>query len=210
MRLSRIEEILMPRRCVFCGTRCKPFEPHICEDCWSDLPWNRVAYQPDVPPFVAAVAPLAYSFPVDAALKALKFRRRLDYVPAFAELLRRMFCQLPDDIDALLLVPLHWRRHAMRGFNQAAELCEPIREQTGLPVLTSIKRIKPTPKQSGLDAIERRRNLQHAFVAIGPVEMRHVLIVDDVITTGETCRQLANVVLAAGAEKVSVLAVARA
>ncbi len=210
MRLSRIEEILMPRRCVFCGTRCKPFEAHICEDCWSDLPWNRVAYQPDVPPFVAAVAPLAYSFPVDAALKALKFRRRLDYVPAFAELLRRMFCQLPDDIDALLPVPLHWRRHAMRGFNQAAELCEPIREQTGLPVLTSIKRVKPTPKQSGLDALERRRNLQHAFVASGPVEMRHVLIVDDVITTGETCRQLAKVVLAAGAEKVSVLAVARA
>lgn len=210
MRLSQIEEILVPRRCVFCGTRCKPFEPHICEDCLSDLPWNRVAYQPDVPPFVAAVAPLEYSFPVDAALKALKFRRRLDYVPAFAELLRRMFCQLPDDIDALLPVPLHWRRHAMRGFNQAAELCEPIRAQTGLPVLTSVKRAKPTPKQSGLDAIERRRNLQHAFVAIGPVEMRHVLIVDDVITTGETCRQLANVVLAAGAEKVSVLAVARA
>ncbi len=210
MRLSRIEEILMPRRCVFCGTRCKPFEAHICEECWSDLPWNRAAYQSDMPPFVAAVAPLAYSFPVDAALKALKFRRRLDYVPAFAELLRRMFCQLPDDIDALLPVPLHWRRHAMRGFNQATELCEPIRVQTGLPVLTRITRVKPTPKQSGLDAVERRRNLQHAFVANGPVEMRHVLIVDDVITTGETCRQLAKVVLAAGAEKVSVLAVARA
>ncbi len=163
-----------------------------------------------MPPFMAAVAPLAYSFPVDAALKALKFRRQLDYVPAFAELLRRVFSQLPDDIDALLPVPLHWRRHAMRGFNQAAELCGPIREQTGLPVLTSIKRVRSTPKQSGLDAVERRRNLQRAFVATDPVEMRHVLIVDDVITTGETCQQLGKVVLAAGAEKVSVLAVARA
>ena len=200
----------MPRRCVFCGTRCRSFETHICEDCWFDLPWNRAAFQPDMPLFEVAVAPLAYSFPVDAALKALKFRRRLDYVPAFAELLRRMFCQLPDDIDALLPVPLHWRRYAMRGFNQAVELCEPIRKQTRFPVLTNIKRVKSTPKQSSLDAVARRRNLQQAFVAIGPVERRHVLIVDDVITTGETCRQLAKVVLEAGAKKVSVLAVARA
>ena len=163
-----------------------------------------------MPLFVAALAPLEYSFPVDAALKALKFKRRLDYAPAFAELLRRMISQLPDDIDALLPVPLHWRRHAMRGFNQAVELCGPLRKQMGLPVLSNLKRVKATSKQSGLDADERRRNLQHAFVATAPVEMRHVLIIDDVITTGETCRQLATVVLAAGAKKVSVLAVARA
>jgi len=180
----------------------------MCEDCLSDLPWNRCAGQPCVPPFVATVAPLSYSFPVDAALKALKFKRRLDYVPAFAELLRRIFGELPDDIDALLPVPLHWRRHAIRGFNQAVELCGPIRKQTALPLLTSIKRVKPTSKQSGLDAAERRRNLKDAFVAMRPVDMRHVLIVDDVITTGETCRQLANVVLSAGAQKVSMLAVA--
>lgn len=210
MQMRWIEEILMPRRCVFCDTRCKPFEVHICENCLSDLPWNRFACQADVLPFAAIVAPLEYSFPVDAALKSLKFKRRLDYVPAFAELLRRMFSQLPSDIDALLPVPLHWRRQALRGFNQAVELCEPIRKQTGLPVLTCINRVKPTPKQSNLDAAERRRNLQNAFVATGPIELRHVLIVDDVITTGETCQQLAKVVLAAGAEKVSVLAVARA
>jgi ComF family protein len=163
-----------------------------------------------MPLFVAALAPLEYSFPVDAALKALKFKRRLDYAPAFAELLRRMISQLPDDIDALLPVPLHWRRHAMRGFNQAVELCGPLRKQMGLPVLSNLKRVKDTAKQSGLDADERRRNLQDAFVATAPVEIRHVLIIDDVITTGETCRQLATVVLAAGAKKVSVLAVARA
>jgi ComF family protein len=98
----------------------------------------------------------------------------------------------------------------MRGFNQAEELCEPLRKQTGLPVVSGIKRVRPTPKQSGLDANERRRNLQQAFAAGGPVDRRHVLIIDDVITTGETCRQLAKVALAAGAEKVSVLAVARA
>ena len=209
MRLGWLEEILMPRRCVFCGTRRELTAVDMCEACLSDLPWQRVACKSDMSPFEAAVAPLEYSFPVDAALKALKFKRRLDYVPAFAELLRRMLSELPNDIDALLPVPLHWRRHAMRGFNQAIELCEPLRKQTGLPVVAGIKRVRPTPKQSGLDAKERRRNLQHAFAAGEPVDRRHVLIIDDVITTGETCRQLAKIALAAGVEKVSVLAVAR-
>ena len=210
MQLSRIEEILIPRRCVFCGTRRGLTGANMCEACLSDLPWQRAVCKSDMLPFVAAVAPLEYSFPVDAALKALKFKRRLDYVPPFAELLRRMLSELPDDIDALLPVPLHWRRHAIRGFNQAVELCERLRKQTGLPVVFGIKRVRSTPKQSGLDANERRRNLQHAFAAGDPVDRRHVLIIDDVITTGETCRQLAKVALAAGVEKVSVLAVARA
>ena len=200
----------MPCRCVFCGTRCDRFEPHLCAGCFADLPWNREAVQADMPQFVTAVAPLRYVFPVDAALKALKFKRRLDYVPALAELLWCMFDQLPDDIDALLPVPLHWRRHLMRGFNQATELCALLRSRSNLPVLQNLRRVRATPFQSGLDAVARRRNLQGAFVALGPVAAEHVLIVDDIITTGETCGQLAEVVMAAGAKKVSVLAVARA
>lgn len=161
-------------------------------------------------PLDTCAAPLEYTFPVDAALKALKFRRRLDYVPAFAELLWRVFNELPADIDALLPVPLHWRRHALRGFNQAAELCGVLHKRSGLRLLSSIRRIRATSFQSGLAADARRRNLQHAFAARTRITARHVLIIDDVITTGETCQQLAKVVLAAGAQKVSALAVARA
>ena len=200
----------MPRRCVFCGTRCKCFEAYICEGCISDIPWCEQLCINDNSLLEVCAAPLEYSFPVDAALKALKFRRRLDYVPAFAELLWRVFQDLPDDIDALLAVPLHWRRHALRGFNQAVELSAVLRQKSGLPLLRNVSRTKATTFQSGLAADARRRNLQQAFAARGEIAARHVLIVDDVITTGETCRQLAKVVLAAGAQKVSVLAVARA
>ena len=76
--------------------------------------------------------------------------------------------------------------------------------------VAGIRRVRATPFQSGLDAADRRRNLRNAFLARGTVTAKHVLIVDDVITTGETCTRLAEVVLAAGAKKVSALAVARA
>ncbi len=153
---------------------------------------------------------LRYSFPVDVAIKALKFDRKLFYVPAFAEILSRALCCLPDDIDALLPVPLHWRRKARRGFNQASELAKPIARQRGIAVERGVIRRKATPFQSGLAAQQRTQNLRHAFVATRDCRYKHVLIVDDVITTGATVETLAKTILAAGAHKVSVLAVARA
>lgn len=200
----------MPQRCVFCATRCHSFEPAICTGCMADLPWRTQLCDTSSPPFAVCAAPLEYAFPIDAALKALKFRRRLDYVPALAELLWRVRDELPGDIDSLLPVPLHWRRHAMRGFNQATELCRVLRQRCDIPILHDVRRVRATSFQSGLDADARRRNLRQAFASGGHIAAQHVLIIDDVITTGETCRQLAKVAIKAGAKKVSVLAVARA
>ncbi len=220
----------MPKRCVFCGVDCEREERFVCVGCADDLP--RIGHacprcaqavssplRPSVscaecqirpPPFVAARAPFSYEFPVDAAIKALKFRHKLFYVPAFGALLENAFTELPTDIDALLPVPLHWRRHAVRGFNQARELCKALRKATGLPILDAVVRSRPTPYQSGLDAKQRRRNLRWVFDVRATIHATHVLIVDDVITTGETCRELARVLLRAGVAKVSVLAIARA
>jgi ComF family protein len=209
MLLQQLTQVLLPRNCVFCGTRCAIHLPHICCGCLDDLPWRAALLTEGEPPFEVAAALFEYAFPVDAALKALKFRRRLDYVPAFATLLARVFPELPDDIDALLPVPLHWRRHAQRGFNQALELCRELESSTGLPIRCNIKRIRATPYQSGLEAEARSANLRAAFAARSHLSSRHVLLVDDVITTGATCRELASAALAAGAAKVSVLAVAR-
>jgi ComF family protein len=173
------------------------------------MPWRTELVGAAEPPLELLVAPFDYAFPVDAALKALKFRRRLDYAPVFAEILWRVGTVLPHDIDALLPVPLHWRRHAMRGFNQATELSRRLSAGTGLPLLSNFVRSRPTTFQSGLAAAERRRNLRHAFTVHGTCRAQHVLIIDDVITTGATCRELARQAIAAGAKKVSVLAVAR-
>ena len=206
---KRLQNFLLPIRCVFCGARTESFEPFICSGCMHDLPWRDELCSAEEVPLSVVAAPLEYAFPVDAALKALKFRRRLDYVPALAELLFRNLKELPADIDALLPMPLHWRRLAKRGFNQAYELARPLQRRTALPLLRDVRRVRSTPFQSGLDAAARSRNLRNAFVATQPLSAQHVLIIDDVITTGESCRRLANVVLAAGAKKVSALAVAR-
>ncbi|MEX2125924.1 MAG: phosphoribosyltransferase family protein [Woeseia sp.] len=115
-----------------------------------------------------------------------------------------------QDADALLPVPLHHWRHSLRGFNQAVELCKPLSRETGLPLLRSAKRIRRTRPQTGLDAAARRRNVKDAFAVTGKLNCRHPLIVDDVMTTGETCRQLAHALLDAGAVTVGVLTVARA
>lgn len=204
-----LETLLMPVRCAFCATQCESFEPSICAACMQDLPWRSELCAIDHPPLTVIAAPFEYTFPVDAALKRLKFQRRCDYVPAFAELLWQVARDLPDDIDALLPMPLHWRRQASRGFNQAFELSCILKKRSGWSLLSGIQRVRATPFQSGLNAADRRHNLRNAFRARQAVTAKHVLIVDDVITTGESCARLAAVVITAGAEKVSALAVAR-
>lgn len=224
------EHAVMPRRCVFCGIVQAAGDPLTCSGCAADLP--RASYQCPTcaqalaaapadgvvcadcqarPPLLTAVvAPYRYEFPVDAAIKTYKFRRRLYYAPAFSELLRPAIAELPEGIDALLPVPLHWLRHGIRGFNQAAEICSLLKKSTGLPLIRNVRRLRATPYQSGLSARERRRNLHDAFAVRGTIRARHVLVVDDVITTGETCRQLAALLRTHGVSEVSVLAIARA
>jgi len=223
-----LQDCIGPGDCVFCDQSADA--GRICGHCQRLLPWNtqfcercgQVTHAPQPsgvpcaacqalsPPFDRARAPLIYAFPVDAALKAIKFKRQLWYVPPFAALLLRTLEREFSSVDALLPVPLHRVRQMTRGFNQAAELCGPLRRATGLPVLSQLRRCRATRAQSGLHANQRRKNMQNAFTVVGKLRCRHPLIVDDVITTGETCSQLALTLLAAGAATVNVLTVARA
>ncbi len=217
----------IPSRCVFCAGTHEVTS--ICKKCYDHLPWNRTfceqcgqplpAQQPagvlcahcqlTSPPFTKARAPLRYAFPVDNSLKALKFRRQLWYVPAFAGLILPLLEKEFLHCDALLPVPLHRWRQARRGFNQAFEICRPLRKECGLRIVTDIQRVRATQSQTGLTAAERRKNLRDAFALPGLLTCRHPLIVDDVITTGATVTQLARTLLRAGAESVSVVAVAQ-
>ncbi len=203
-------DFLAPRSCVFCGTPSTADEKSICTGCLSDLPWNEAPVSPLPDVFECSIAMLHYSFPIDAAIKALKFHRKLFYAAALSEILCTAQPLLPSDIDAVLPVPLHWRRKALRGFNQAAELAQPVASLLGVALLRNIRRTRATPYQSGLNAAARARNLRRAFTVGRMDPHRHILIVDDVVTTGATARALAKSLLAAGTRKVSVLAVARA
>ena len=206
--MSAIAGAIAPRRCAFCGTRTRDDEQSICSGCLADLPWTGSGVLPAPIGLTRVIAPVAYAFPVDAAIRAFKFRRRLFYGPAFAQLLGTVSGELPDDIDAVLPVPLHWRRKWWRGLNQALEIANPLARQLGLPLVHAVRRRRSTPPQSGLTAAERATNLRAAFRLRSPVYFRHVLIIDDVITTGETVMQVAKTLRQGGVDKVSAAAVA--
>ena len=210
MLLRAFEDALMPLHCVFCGSRSRSPERCICVGCHSDLPFIESPPTPASSPLEYDVAPLAYQFPVDAVIKALKFRRKLFYAPALSELLIEACPNLPDDVDAVLPVPLHWRRRWWRGFNQAYEIGRPVANYLAVPLVRGVRRNRATPYQSGLSARQRTRNLRAAFSIRGGLPYRHVLIVDDVITTGTTVCELARILRRAGVARVSALAVARA
>ncbi len=159
---------------------------------------------------MSAIAPLKYEFPVDMAIKSLKFRRNLYYLPVFGELLLLALQTHLKDADGLVPVPLHRWRQALRGFNQAHELARFISHRSGLPIAKNVMRVRATRTQSGLTADERKQNLKNVFELAGQLTIRRPVIVDDVMTTGETCNQLARTLLAAGAERVHVLIIARA
>jgi ComF family protein len=197
--------------------RCKavlPWNDTFCDRCGQPLAARSAVPCADCqrrpPAYSRARAPLRYEFPVDVALKKLKYRGHTLYAPAFAELMLPLLAGDFADCDALVPVPLHRWRQARRGFNQAAEICRTLARSSGLPLYDDAIRCRQTASQSGLSAAERRRNLQGAFSAGRRFASLRPLVVDDVITTGATCTQLAKALLGAGAEEVGVLAVAHA
>ena len=205
-----IIDFLAPPSCVFCGVSAEKGELSICRDCYADLPWKEPALSPRQSMFESSIAMLNYSFPIDVAIKSLKFNRKLFYAAALSEILCSGCRLLPDNVDAVLPVPLHWRRKMMRGFNQATELAKPVAKALGVPLLRGVVRQKATPFQSGLNASERSANMEDAFSLRRSLTFEHVLIVDDVVTTGATLRQLGKLLLRNGAGKISHLVVASA
>jgi ComF family protein len=122
--------------------------------------------------------------------------------------------ELLDGADALMPVPLHWRRLWARRFNQAAALAGAISDISGVPVLPDVlKRVRATPQQVGLSKTQRADNVQGAFRVPGgqkvQVAGRRVVLVDDVLTSGATVDTCARALLRAGAANVDVLVFAR-
>ncbi|MEG0144834.1 MAG: ComF family protein [Clostridia bacterium] len=111
--------------------------------------------------------------------------------------------------DVLVPVPMHKRRVLERGFNHAEKLCAALSCASGIPCATgALLRVRRTRQQARLSGNERRHNLDNAFRATDFVAGKRILLVDDVMTTGETCNQCALALRAAGALSVELIALA--
>jgi ComF family protein len=113
--------------------------------------------------------------------------------------------------DYLVPVPLHPTRFRERGFNQADALAETLSKRTQLPILRCLERRRYTTTQTRYDRQERMQNLRNAFSLrkSSDVRKKHLVLLDDVLTTGSTLHECALVLRAAGAESVRAVTVAR-
>lgn len=113
--------------------------------------------------------------------------------------------------DAIVPMPLHWRKRWQRGFNQSELLAREIARRWDVPVRHLLRRKRATVPQAGLTNAKRRANVQGAFALrrAGDLTGQRILLVDDVITTGATASACGRLLRRAGAAQITVLAVAR-
>ncbi|MDE3195181.1 MAG: ComF family protein, partial [Acidobacteriota bacterium] len=116
-----------------------------------------------------------------------------------------------ERFDAVTAVPLHWRKHWRRGFNQAELLARQIARRRGVPLIRALRRKRPTEVQASLAVAGRHRNVAGAFEARARADVRgkRILLIDDVMTTGATASACATVLKRAGAKSVSLATLAR-
>jgi predicted amidophosphoribosyltransferase len=117
------------------------------------------------------------------------------------------------NIDVVAPIPLHWRRRIVHRTNSAAVLAEVLSAKLRVPRADRLlRRTRPTLRQFDLNPPKRWENVRRAFAVRAGYHLRdaHVLLVDDILTTGATCSEAAKVLRAAGAARVTVAVVARA
>jgi ComF family protein len=226
-------DLALPRLCAACRA---PVEGQgLCPQCWSKLSFisrpycERLGipfvYDPgpgilsmeaiaDPPAYHRARAAVRFDEVSRALVHALKYGDRLDLAPMMGRWLANAGRELLADADALVPVPLHWRRRWARRFNQSAVLAAAVSAASGVPLAAgALKRMKATAQQVGLSRSERAANVAGAF-RVPPdgkaaVVGRRLVLLDDVLTSGATVEGCARALLRAGAANVDVLVFAR-
>jgi len=231
LRLHDLSFRVFPGYCRLCGQRSnQPLD--ICRPCADDL--IRVVnpcLQCGLPqtslegvsfcaycaaqkvPFGRCVAPFVYAGAVQKLHHAFKFGRDVAAGQLLSSLMLLSIRQIQPPVpDFLIPVPIHWRRRLRRGFNQVDTICDTLRLKLQLEVVAALRRVRLGVPQQTLRRAQRTANVEGAFslrVPASRIAGRHLVLVDDVCTTGSTARSAAGVLLAAGAERVDLWCIAR-
>lgn len=222
--LLRLGEGRRDPLCGSCWGRLERLRPPYCRTCGRPFPRLEPGGPPEGspcepcrrrrPPFTYARAATLYGETVREALHALKFGGKAALARPLGDLLAEAGQAMlaVEAVDCLIPVPLHPSREAARRFNQSALLAARLSRRWRIPVEPkALRRRRSTRSQTDLDAEERRANVKGAFAIrrSAAVGGRHVLLIDDVFTTGATVSECARVLLESGAATVGVLTVAR-
>ena len=236
-RLRTAPRSLLPSQCLLCA--CTLNGELLCTGCQFELPHvddQMVCRQCGIrthsvsefcghclhhpPAYSRSIIPFAYAYPLDNLIHKFKYRRHLASGKLLSQLLadylrhhavQQEDWQLPD---LLVPAPMHWLRRWQRGFNQAEIVGQYVAQALEVPFETRmIQRVHKTPAQKELTRSERQRNLRKAFKISenkrGAIAGKRIAIIDDVVTTTATVRELSKLLMNAGAKDVQVWALAR-
>ncbi len=220
--LGDLADVLFPASCAGCNRALARSEEVICTRCLAHLPRFDDPQELDLRlagrlPVAAMAGYLKYETGglTQRLLHRLKYRgqRQIGLIlgAQFGSWLRQQpFWQ---EVDAIVPLPLHPAKEKKRGYNQSALLAQGISDATGLPVLSDVvQRLRPSASQTRKSREARWHNVAGIFAVkdTAAIAGRHVLLVDDVLTTGATLEACGQALLEAGTEKLSlaVLAVA--
>ncbi|MCP5268269.1 MAG: ComF family protein [Zoogloeaceae bacterium] len=223
---------VLPQDCLLCASPSG--SELLCADCLADLPQLPVTCCPRCalpsplgeicgrcqrhpPAFDALIAAFPYAFPIDRMIQRFKYGQQLALAGWFGRQLAaccNRYIQSPTPaqqmFDLIIPMPLHKNRLAERGFNQAMEISRQLSHDLAVPIANHIcTRTRDTAPQEGLSLKERRRNLKAAFACNTDLRGKHVLLVDDVVTTGASIGECARTLRLHGAAHITVATVAR-
>ena len=218
----RLLDLISPRLCVVCSHRLTVTEEVICARCNFHLPrtgFQHNAYENDMAklfwgqiPIERATAFFYYEAHAETAniLYELKYKDH----PEIGEIFGRMFAAeiksagFFDGIDGIVPVPLAKKRQRQRGYNQSEEIAQGVSEITGLPIYNKVvKRIIFKGSQTNKGRWDRQENVERVFDLIDAeaVSNKHLLLIDDVVTTGATCIACAKVLCQSANVRISIL-----
>lgn len=224
--LNDLLSLFFPRLCMICETPLTDGEECICLRCVCDLPrtgYNFLEENPTTYLF-AGKAPVCHAAAflhfekggnVQKLIHALKYHGNHEigfHLGRLAALYYRDAI-MSDPPDLLLPVPLHPKKQRKRGYNQSEWIAKGISSVLGIPInTTGLRRVRETDTQTSRQTYERWQNVQGIFATTDrdTPEGRHILLVDDVVTSGSTIGACAETLLAIPGVRVSVLALATA
>lgn len=234
--LSNLLSIIYPRTCPSCAGYIGEKGSVFCADCLQNLPRTEQAVirqnetemillglphdmvkAAKVMHLDRAAAFLFYEkdHPIQHVIHQMKYADRPEIGQALGHqaAMEMSMAGFFEGIDVIIPMPLHPRRMRERGYNQSEYIARGIREVTGLPIDTShVERVRNTPKQALQKGEERAHNVKEAFAVNHPEALykKHILLVDDLITTGETMRSCLKAMKRFRGAKFSVLALCKA
>ncbi len=202
--------LIFPPRCVFCSRVLGGTEPSVCPRCAGVLPYTakneeecRDARKLQIGFAVSVIAPLYYEKSVRDALLRYKFSGLFSHAPVFAHLIAEAVGRAVASGEMIApelvtFVPISKTRFRKRGYDQAELLAKAVAAELGVPLVKAVEKIAETPAQSTLDEKARRANVVGAYRALPEaaetVHGHHVLLIDDVVTTGATMAEAAKTV----------------